>query len=75
MPEIVVDEEMVRLLVEANRQLVKLDTASSLLKNADLFISMYVRKEALISSQMEGTQCTFDDVLNPEVDRNVNLDV
>lgn len=75
MPEIEIDEEIVKLLVDANKQLVKLDTASQLISNADLFISMYVRKEALISSQIEGTQCTLDDVLDPEVEANVNLDV
>ena len=75
MPEIEMDEDIVKLLVDANKQLVKLDTASQLISNADLFISMYVRKEALISSQIEGTQCTLDDVLDPEVDANVNLDV
>lgn len=36
---------------------------------------MYVRKEALISSQIEGTQCTLDDVLDPEAENNCNLDV
>lgn len=36
---------------------------------------MYVRKEALVSSQIEGTQCTLEDVLNPEIDENVNADV
>lgn len=74
-PEIMMDEEMIRLIVDANRQLVKLDTASQLILNADLFISMYVRKEALISSQIEGTQCTLDDVLDPGADLNANLDV
>ncbi|MCI5741394.1 MAG: Fic family protein [Lachnospiraceae bacterium] len=74
-PEILLDEEIVKLVVDANRQLAKLDTASQLISNADLFISMYVRKEALISSQIEGTQCTLDDVLDPEVDMNANLDV
>lgn len=74
-PEIEMDGEIVKLLVDANKQLVKLDTASQLISNADLFISMYVRKEALISSQIEGTQCTFDDVLDPEVEANANLDV
>ena len=58
-PEILLDEEIVKLVVDANRQLAKLDTASQLISNADLFISMYVRKEALISSQIEGTQCTL----------------
>ena len=75
MPEIEMDEEIVKLLVDANKQLVKLDTASQLISNADLFISMYVRKEALISSQIEGTQCTLDDILDPEVEVNANLDV
>ena len=75
MPEIEMDEEIIKLLVDANKQLVKLDTASQLISNADLFISMYVRKEALISSQIEGTQCTLDDVLDPEVEVNANLDV
>lgn len=74
-PEIEMDEEIVKLLVDANKQLVKLDTASQLISNADLFLSMYVRKEALISSQIEGTQCTLDDVLDPEVEKNANLDV
>jgi Fic family protein len=36
---------------------------------------MYIRKEALISSQIEGTQCTLDDVLDPEIDMNANADV
>lgn len=75
MPELTMDEETVRLIIDANNQLAKLDTASQLIANADLFISMYVRKEALISSQIEGTQCTLDDVLDPEVDTNANLDV
>ena len=75
MPEIEMDEDVVKLLVDANKQLVKLDTASQLISNADLFISMYVRKEALISSQIEGTQCTLDDVLDPEAEANANLDV
>ena len=74
-PEIEMDKEIVKLLVDANKQLVKLDTASQLISNADLFISMYVRKEALISSQIEGTQCTLDDVLDPELESNANLDV
>ena len=74
-PEIEMDGEIVKLLIDANKQLVKLDTASQLISNADLFISMYVRKEALISSQIEGTQCTLDDVLDPEVEANANLDV
>lgn len=36
---------------------------------------MYVRKEALISSQIEGTQCTLEDVLDPEVEMNTSTDI
>ncbi len=74
-PELNIDSDLVKKLVEANRDLVRLDTAAKLIPNAELFISMYVRKEALISSQIEGTQCTLDDVLDPELDSNANLDV
>lgn len=74
-PDINVDTEMLKKLVEANRALAQLDTTANLIPNVDLFISMYVRKEALISSQIEGTQCTLDDVLDPEAEQNMNLDV
>lgn len=36
---------------------------------------MYVRKEALLSSQIEGTQCTLEDILNPLIEDNTNRDV
>ncbi len=74
-PELNINSDIVKKLVEANRDLVRLDTAAKLIPNVELFISMYVRKEALISSQIEGTQCTLDDVLDPDVDGNTNLDV
>ena len=74
-PQLNINSDMVKKLVEANRDLVRLDTAAKLIPNAELFISMYVRKEALISSQIEGTQCTLDDVLDPELNSNANLDV
>lgn len=74
-PELNIDSDMVKKLVDANRDLVRLDTAAKLIPNVDLFISMYVRKEALISSQIEGTQCTLDDVLDPDADGNTNLEV
>ena len=74
-PKLSIDSDMINKLVEANRNLVRLDTASQLIPNVELFISMYVRKEALISSQIEGTQCTLDDVLDPDADSNKNLDI
>lgn len=74
-PELELNSHIISKLVEANQELAKLDTAAKYIPNTNLFISMYVRKEALISSQIEGTQCTLDDVLDPEVDANSNLDV
>ncbi len=74
-PPLELSGNMVKKLVEANQELVRLDTASKLIPNVEIFITMYVRKEALISSQIEGTQCTLDDVLDPELDSATNLDV
>ena len=41
----------------------------------NLFVSMYVRKEALLSSQIEGTQATLEDVLDPLIEKNTNQNV
>lgn len=73
-PEINIDARMMELLAAAIRNLNQLDVSSQLIPNADLFVSMYIRKEALISSQIEGTQCTLDDILDPELNTNINLD-
>lgn len=74
-PPIEMSNEMIAKLVDANRNLATLDGLSSRIPNMDLFVSMYVRKEALLSSQIEGTQCTLDDILNPFAEENTNLNV
>ena len=74
-PNIEIDTEMQQLLIDAHKKLALLNGVSDRIPNKDLFISMYVRKEALVSSQIEGTQCTLEDVLNPEIDENANADV
>ena len=74
-PNIEIDDEMRCLLIDAHKKLSLLEGLSDRIPNKDLFISMYVRKEALVSSQIEGTQCTLEDVLNPEIDENANADV
>lgn len=74
-PPIEMSNEMIVKLVDANRRLATLDGLSSRIPNMDLFVSMYVRKEALLSSQIEGTQCTLDDILNPFAEENTNLNV
>jgi Fic family protein len=51
------------LLEKANHVLGQLDNTTSLLPDISLFIYFYVRKEALLSSQIEGTQSSFDDLL------------
>ncbi len=55
------------LLEKANRALGRLDGIASLLPNTSLFIYMYVRKEAVLSSQIEGTQSSLSDLLLYEI--------
>lgn len=74
-PPIALSGELVAKLVDANKKLAALDGLSARIPNMDLFVSMYVRKEALLSSQIEGTQCTLDDILNPLVEENTNRNV
>ena len=74
-PPIEMSNELIAQLVDANRRLATLDGLSSRIPNMDLFVSMYVRKEALLSSQIEGTQCTLDDILSPFAEENTNLNV
>lgn len=74
-PPIALSGELVSKLVDANKKLAALDGLSARIPNMDLFVSMYVRKEALLSSQIEGTQCTLDDILNPLMEENTNRNV
>ena len=74
-PPIALSGELVAKLVDANKKLAALDGLSARIPNMDLFVSMYVRKEALLSSQIEGTQCTLDDILNPLIEENTNRNV
>jgi len=74
-PPVEVDKEAIDLLVKANRQLALLEGLSTRIPNVGLFVSMYVRKEALMSSQIEGTQATLEDVFDPMLNENANRDV
>lgn len=65
-PPLEMDAELGRLLSEADLALGRLDGASMMLPNADLFVAMYVRREAVLSSQIEGTQASLTDVLQFE---------
>lgn len=74
-PALRLDADLMGLIVRANCALAELNGVAEFVPDFDLFVSMYVRKEALISSQIEGTQCTLDDILDPEVSLNANADV
>lgn len=74
-PGIHLDQEGIHLLVQARADVAALSSAASRVPSVNLFQSMYVRKEALLSSQIEGTQATLEDILDPELDTNANLDV
>ena len=65
-PPIQYDAEMQNLLSLADRKLGRLDGITQILPNPELFVTMYVRKEAVLSSQIEGTQASFADVLSAE---------
>jgi Fic family protein len=60
--------QLVRSLSSADQALGRLDGATRNLPDTDLFLAMYVRQEALLSSQIEGTDCTLDDLLAFELD-------
>lgn len=65
-PPIQVTGKLQALLSEADRALGRLDGSIQTLPNPDLFVYMYVRKEAVLSSQIEGTQSSLQDLLAAE---------
>jgi len=72
------DRQFAMLLSSADQALGRLDGTTDILPNPDLFVFMYVRKEAVLSSQIEGTQASLIDVLQFEanaVDRSKPQDV
>ena len=66
------DPELARLLSLADQSIGRLDGYAELLPNPDLFVAMYVRREAVLSSQIEGTQSTLDDVLTFELEERLD---
>lgn len=69
-PPIQYDAEMQFLLSKADRNLGRLDGVTQILPNPELFVAMYVKKEAVLSSQIEGTQASFVDVLSAEYNQS-----
>jgi len=77
-PSVRYDDEMLALLSQADRMLGRLDGSTEVLPNPDLFVFMYVRQEAALSSQIEGTQASLIDLLEyearaPEPERPVGV--
>jgi Fic family protein len=62
-PALAVDHQMQELLDTAAVALGRLDGVTLLLPNPDQFIYSYIRKEAVLSSQIEGTQSSLSDLL------------
>ena len=67
-PPLAQDEELTTLLVQATHTIGHLSGLSTIIPDPDLFVYLYVRKEALLSSQIEGTQCSLEDILNPDAE-------
>jgi len=65
-PAVRIAGELQRLVADANLALGRLDGSIQTLPNPDLFVFMYVRKEAVLSSQIEGTQSSLQDLLAAE---------
>jgi Fic family protein len=65
-PPVQFGPDLQRLLSDADRALGRLDGSLATLPNPSLFVYMYVRKEAVLSSQIEGTQSSLQDLLAAE---------
>jgi Fic family protein len=67
-PPLEISPRLLDSLARASEAVGRLDGAARNLPNPQLFVAMYVRREAVLSSQIEGTQSTLDDVLAYELD-------
>lgn len=67
-PPLGLDEDLVALLSQADLALGRLDGLVKIVPDPDLFVGMYVRREAVLSSQIEGTQSTLEDLLETEIE-------
>ena len=67
-PPLEINESRQRLLERATLALGRLDSVSTLLPDPQLFLYAYVRREAVLSSQIEGTQSSLSDLLLFELD-------
>ncbi len=71
-PPIELDAELLALLEQSGTELGRLDGVARVIPDPDFFVSMYVRREAVLSSQIEGTQSTLEDLLEREIGAGVD---
>jgi Fic family protein len=74
-PPITLDGGLGLLLSEADRALGAINTIASILPNPELLVAMFIQKEALLSSQIEGTQSSLVDVLGVDEENEPTEDV
>ncbi len=67
-PPLALEAGLLNLLEEAGSELGRLDGVAKVIPDPDFFVSMYVRREAVLSSQIEGTQSTLEDLLELELE-------
>lgn len=67
-PAIQFDTELINMLSKADQSIGRLDGVLKSIPNPELFVAMYIKKEAVLSSQIEGTQASLSDVLEKEED-------
>jgi Fic family protein len=66
-PPVDLEADLLSLLEQAGTELGRLDGIARVIPDPDFFVSMYVRREAVLSSQIEGTQSTLEDLLEREI--------
>src|SRR5688500_8684430 len=77
-PDFTLDDAGVLALANAENRLGQLAAMAKSIPNPDLFVGMYVRREAILSSEIENISCTLDEVLqyeSEEVHSGHNKDV
>jgi Fic family protein len=75
LPPVAIDGDLQLLLSRADRALGGLNMVVRILPNPDLLVGMFIQKEALLSSQIEGTQSSLVDVLGVDEDHAPTADV
>src|SRR5437773_102252 len=69
-PPLEIDEKRSALLVRAEQGLARLEVAGEMVPSVDWFVYAFVRKEAVVSSQIEGTQATLVDLFEYEAEND-----